>query len=486
MADALSLQDWLNRLTPGETPIFRHTRDALIALRTRSEDITARELASVVLADPLATLRLIFAANNRTNLHFGSDVATVEHALMMQGLGTYLDRVVHCGVVEETPVGRRPEALHSLYRLLRIAQHAAWQARDFAVLHTDIRSEEVHVAVLLYYAPEFLIWLQAPEIAEHLARLRRKLSSDDAEQKALGFPLIPLKLAMLEAWRIPDITRDLLNKDYIARPRQAIVQACFEIAHHSRHGWWDEHLDAAYEALGRIENTPLDVIVATVHANAIRAARFGDWIPATPAAAWLPMQAGPWPPEPGDAEEEEAPAEPAASVCPMPDHDVFRDALQGIEQHLDGSLSLPQMSAHILRGLHTGLGLSRILFAMVTPDGKRVKSRFTLGVPQEDPLRHFEFTLGTKDLFGQLMGKMQGIWLNEGNREKLWPMVSPKLREVIGTSDFYAMSLYAGSRPIGLIYADRGHGACNLDTHTYTDFKMFCLQAARGLGKIKQ
>ncbi len=479
MADALTLQDWLSRLTPGETPIFRHTRDALLALRTRSEDMTARELAAVVLADPLATLRLIFAANNRTNRHFGADVATVEHALMMQGVGRYLDRVAQCGVVEDTPIGQRPEALNSLYRLLRIAQHAAWQARDFAILHTDVRAEEVQVAVLLYYAPEFLIWLQSPESAEHLARLRRRLESNEAERKALGFALIPLKLAMLEAWRIPDLTRDLLNKDYGARPRQAIVQACFEIAHHSRHGWWDEHLDAAYEALGRIENTPPEVIVATVHANAVRAARFGHWIPAAPAAAWLPMLPGPWPPEPGEEEEEAAPA-PAAR--PLPDPDVLNQALQGIEQHLDGSLTLAQMSAHILRGLHTGLGLSRILFAMVTPDGKRVKSRFTLGIPQDDPLRHFEFPLETRDLFGQLMTKMQGVWLNEGNREKLWPMVSPGLRGAIGSYDFYAMSLHAGNRPVGLIYADRGHGACSLDAHTYADFKMFCLQAARGLG----
>jgi hypothetical protein len=56
---------------------------------------------------------------------------------------------------------------------------------------------------------------------------------------------------------------------------------------------------------------------------------------------------------------------------------------------------------------------------------------------------------------------------------------------MIGIADFFAMSLYAGNRPIGLIYADRGHGGSELDAHTYTDFKMFCLQAARGLAKLK-
>jgi hypothetical protein len=143
------------------------------------------------------------------------------------------------------------------------------------------------------------------------------------------------------------------------------------------------------------------------------------------------------------------------------------------------------MSVVILKGLHSGLGLSRILFAMPTPDGARVKSRFTLGIAADDALRQFDFALGAKDLFGQLMAKMQGVWLNEGNRAKLWPMIDPRLQRMIGEGEFFAMSLYQGDKPLGLIYADRGHGACGLDPLTYTDFKMLCIQAARGLGKIR-
>jgi hypothetical protein len=218
------------------------------------------------------------------------------------------------------------------------------------------------------------------------------------------------------------------------------------------------------------------------------------------------MIPGPWPPEEDDDEIEVAqsvaqaitagappvqpapppPAEePAHDICPMPDKHVFREALKGIEEHLDGTLTLNQMSAVILKGLHSGLGLSRIIFAMLTPDGRRVKSRFTLGISAEDPLRHFEFELAGKDLFSQLMGKMQGVWLNEGNRQKLWPMIHPKMQAMLGEGDFYTMSLYNGSKPLGLLYADRGKGECGLDPLTYTDFKMLCLQAARGLGKIK-
>jgi hypothetical protein len=93
--------------------------------------------------------------------------------------------------------------------------------------------------------------------------------------------------------------------------------------------------------------------------------------------------------------------------------------------------------------------------------------------------------LAQRDLFGRLMAKMQGIWINDDNRAKLWPMVGPDLQKVIGQGDFYAMSLFTGDKPLGLVYADRGHGEISLDAQTYADFKQLCLQAGRGLAKIK-
>lgn len=541
MANSMKLDDWLTRLSPADTPIFKHTRDALLALSKRRDDVSTRELAGPILADPLATLRVIFSANNRGSRRMESDIATVEHALMMQGIGPFLDKVAGMGTVEATPTGKHPKSLDALYRLLRMAQHAAWQARDFAVLHSDIRSEEVQVAALLYYAPELLFWLQAPDIARTLARLRRKEETEKAEEAALGFRLKPLRLDMLEAWKIPVVTRDMLNPGDTPRSRQIILDSCLNIANRSRHGWWEENLASDYLALASIENTPLESIISTAHSNAVRVARAESWVPAPPPAAWLPMLPGPWPEEPEEEEEVHAAtspapskvpasptaprpapgtptaparpkaaqpaAQPAASpanktapasspaasgtatsahdVCIMPDADAFKQALKGIESHLDGSYNINQMSAVILKGLHNGIGLSRIMFAMVTPDGKRIKTRFTLGIPADNPLRHFEFSLGEPGLFGQLMGKTQGVWLNEGNRERLWPMLGEHLQHVVGVGDFFAMSLHSNAKPLGLIYADRGHGACNLDNHAYTDFKMLCLQAARGLGKVK-
>lgn len=523
----MTLEEWLVKLGPGPLPIFRHTKAALLELSPRRDEITAHDVALVVLSDPLASFHIMHVLNEKIGSRFGTEVLTVEHALMMQGIGAYLDKVIKLPALEDTPAGKDERSYRTLSILARRAQHAAWQARDFAVLHADIRAEEVQVAALLHYIPGFLLWLRAPKEARALGRLRRKLPIVEAEKQALGITTKSLGLPLLAAWSIPETTLDLLDDKNAERARQTILEACFNIARSADRGWWDENLLADYVALASVENTPMEQVIATVHANAARVARAEDWLFTPASGTWLPMIAGPWPPDeeddeelapapaaalattpastvsPGPAKTPPAPAapapvatpkpvaapEPAAeethTVCPMPDQQVLREALKGIEGHLDGSLTLNQMSAIILKGLHTGLGLSRIIFATVMPDGQRVRARFTLGIPADHALRHFEFKLDSHDLFGQLMHKMQGVWVKEDNREKLWPMVSPTLRAAIGEGDFFAMSLTANNLPVGLIYADRGHGECGLDAHTYTDFKMLCLQSARGLAKVK-
>ncbi len=493
----MTLTDWLARLAPGPLPIFDHTRGRLTEQRRRAEEITAREVAQTILGDPFATCLLLHAANQRGG-RLAGEVTTAESALLMRGIGGYLEQARTLPVLEDSQFGRDHKRLAAIHALLRRVHHATWQARDFAVLHSDVRSEEVQVAIIAHALPEFLLLLRAPTEALRLLRLKRRLPAEDAEVEILGITLEQLRQPLLSHWNIPQLTRDLLNPELAEKSRQAIIKASIDIADRMRLGWWDEALLGDYITLAGIENLPLEIVIATVHANAMRAERAGHWIPVPGAGVWMPMIPGPWPEEPEEEEHAPAPVAPPVvapeqkpepiqhTACPMPDKGVLREALDGIESHLDGSLNLNQMSAIILKGLHTGLGLSRIIFAMVAPDGKLVKSRFTLGIKPDDPLRQFVFDMTRRDLFGQLMGKMQGVWVNESNRAKFWPMLHPTLQQMIGAGDFYAMSLHANGKPVGFVYADRGHGECGLDPLTYTDFKMLCLQAARGLGKLKQ
>lgn len=485
---------WLEKLGPSEVPVFRRTVRLLAELAQQGESAKSNDIAAAVLLDPLMTLRILHDANAQSSKRLGSEIATVEHALMRIGVNSFFEKYKNLQTVEDRLSGQ-PKALQAAYEQLQRSFHGSWQARDFAVLHLDTRAEEVQIAALLAGASELLLCLAAPQAAIKLRRLRRKQKAVKAEIEVLGDSLESLQQAVLAAWRVPEELREMLGPAQQLRPRQIMLRSAFKIDRLAEQGWWSDELAAVYDDMAELLGRLPQQVAGTVHSNAVHAARAGAWIPAPAVARWLPLLPGEWPHEPEEEEEETrqtaAKPSPATStaatetVCPMPNKRIFEESLKAIEAHQDGTLTLTQMSAQILRGLHSGLGLSRILFAMLTPDGMRVKSRFTLGVTADDPLRHFEFKLATKDMFGQLMSRMQGVWLNSSNRGRMWPMVTPSLQKMIGEGDFYAMSLFAGNKPIGLIYADRGHGVCDLDPATYTDFKILCLQAARGLAKAK-
>ena len=56
--------------------------------------------------------------------------------------------------------------------------------------------------------------------------------------------------------------------------------------------------------------------------------------------------------------------------------------------------------------------------------------------------------------------------------------------KVIGEGEFFAMSLFVHGKPVGLFYADRKHGECSLDDHSYLEFKKLCVLAADGLAHL--
>jgi len=82
------------------------------------------------------------------------------------------------------------------------------------------------------------------------------------------------------------------------------------------------------------------------------------------------------------------------------------------------------------------------------------------------------------------MGKAQGVWLNEANYKTLEPLISEATWRMIGHGAFFAMSVIVHGKPVGLFYADRKHGSCSLDEHSYQEFKKLCLRASEGLAHL--
>ncbi|MDD5328386.1 MAG: HDOD domain-containing protein [Sulfuricella sp.] len=475
--------EWLDELKARDLPVLRRTITELGKLAAKAERVSAGQIAETVLRDPLMTLKVLRLVNGMSRSRLSNEITTIEHAVVMMGVIPFFNRHVDLKAVEDSLADG---ALSGLMQVLSRAHHAAWQARDWAILHADMKSEEVYIGALLYDLGEIVLWCCAPDLAGQILKQsrRNKTGLVDAEKAVLGFDLRELQFALAEAWNLPELMQSFMHAEGASRPRMLGVIMAASVARHAESGWRGALLMADYEVIAHMLHASFDQAVENVQRNAIVVARHWEWYGVPPSASWLPMLPGEWPAEPDDEAEPSAEEEEPAEACLMPRADVLRQIMGEISAHLDGTLNLHDMMSLVLKGMHQGIGLNRVVFALMTADRSALKAKYVIGAEAGSPLQQFNIDLGAPQLFCRLMEKVQSLWFSEQNRKVLEPMIPFATQQMIGHGDFFAMSLFVHGKPVGLFYADRKHGECALDEHSYQGFKALCLRAAEGLAHL--
>ncbi len=479
-----SLDEWVSEISLDRLPVLRRTALAISYLSKNAEGISATDISDVVLHDPLMTLKVIAYANGKVHGRFGSEIATVHNAVIMLGVPPFFRQFAMLKTIEDIRPVQEKESLGLLNCLSR-AHHAAWQARDMAILRADVKSEEVFVGTMLHDMGEMVMWCVAPDAMLKILKTvrRRKISREEAEKSLLGFTLWDFQLALVAHWKLPDLLLMFMENENATNPRALMSIIASAVARHAAIGWHSQKLLADYEVIAGQFNFSTDEVVAIIHQNAIVEGRHWEAFHVPPAAAWLPMLPGEWPEEPDDDDEQAL--QPASAVCLMPHPEELRRVMDEISAHLDGTLNLHDMMSLVLKGMHEGIGLNRVVFALLTADRTAVKAKYVIGAGETSPLKNFQFDTRTPHLFSRLLTKMQSVWVKADNAAGFAALLPEPIAEMIGGKEgFFAMSIFIHDKPVGLMYADRRQGHCDLDEHSYQEFKRLCLRAAQGLGHL--
>lgn len=475
-----SLDERVAEIRLESLPVLRRTALALAWLAKNSENVSVPDIADIVLHDPLMTLKVIGGVNSR--LHGRSEVITVQSAVLMLGVPPFFKQFSALQTIEDTLVEGSKEKTGLLSTLMR-AHHAAWQARDLAILRADFKAEEIYVGALLHDLGEMVLWCVAPDVMlKVLKSVRRdRISREDAERNLLGFTLWDFQRELAAAWNLPEMLLDFMDNSKVAQPRAVMAILGAALARHAASGWHSQKLLSDYEVIAGQFNFSTDEVIAIVHHNAVVQGRHWEAFHVPPAAAWLPMLPGEWPVEPDEDDIHER----EAAACLMPHSDELHRVMDEIGAHLDGTLNLHDMISLVLQGMQQGIGLNRVLFALMTADRRTVRAKYVLGAEEDSPLKNFQFDTGAPHLFSRLLSKMQSVWVNASNQANFASLMPEDLCRVIGGNrDFFAMSIFVHDKAVGLIYADRRHGRCELDEHSYMEFKRLCLRAAQGLAHL--
>lgn len=259
------LESWVQFYTEADFPVLRHTLSSLEKLRADAEKVNGRVLSSVVLQDPLMTLRVLAYLERHRPKKQRTDITTISRALMMIGIDPFFRNFENLPLIEDH-LQAHPKARLGLLKTITRSRRAAHWAHEWAVMRHDLDVDEITVATLLHDLAEILMWCFAPSLPLKVMEMQMKdpgLRSVTAQQEVYGIRLHDLQLALVKAWQLPKLLTMLM--DYTAppleneepvneppkkpNPRVKNVALAVDLARHSAHGWDDPALPDDYKSI---------------------------------------------------------------------------------------------------------------------------------------------------------------------------------------------------------------------------------------------
>ena len=271
--------DWIRFLDVVEIPVLQRTVEELARLREDEDRVGVRNIAQVLLHDPLFTLRVLrYLQAHRRNAQT-ADITTLEHAVMMLGITPFFTHFANLPVVELV-MASQPLAMDGLMRVAYRAHHAALYARDWANLRSDSRADEVAIAALLHDLAEMLLWCFAPSASLRIAEMmhtEEHLRSSAAQTRVLGFKISQLQLKLIAEWRLAPVLQELMNDSHGSQPRSANAALAVSLARHSMDGWDNPALPDDYVAIEQFLKSSLPETLARIKHTASEAQAARDW-----------------------------------------------------------------------------------------------------------------------------------------------------------------------------------------------------------------
>ncbi|NOY67566.1 MAG: HDOD domain-containing protein [Gammaproteobacteria bacterium] len=475
------LESWADELMTVRMPVFSSTKKALQNLNEDDANRSVDRFCLELLFDPGSVLAILSRANKRKN-SIGTKVGTVENAAMMIGINSMKALLNDSDIID--PPGETVSEKGFMSTVAR-SYHTAYQAYDWAVQRGDMMPKEIFVAAFLYDIGAMMMWLYCPEkmMETHDLKWGSQVPDAEAQYVIFGFSMEQLSRVLAERLNLPEMVTDSLNAEDARNPRALSIRLANKLVHLSETGWYTEDITECLESIASLLDEPYDNTVKRAHRNAIEVARETEMFEVKPSASLLPMTSCEWP-RIHDDDENENEEEDGQHFCLMPQSYLY-DASVGMLQMFAKSddIAIFDIMENAMVGLHDGLGLNRVVFALLSKDKTKLQGKYIRGAESDPAFSQFgvEVDLGRKDLFTQLLQKPRSVWMSRENSEKIWPLIPEKFKEIVGTNEFYAMSVFVKKSPIGIFYADRHLKDSHLEEKSYGRFKTICSLVSKAI-----
>lgn len=258
------IEDWGVLFSNNSLPVLRVTKRHIDEMRGNLDKVNARDLARIILLDPIMTVRVLAFIQPMRGKSLQHDITTIASAVMMCGIEPFFNHFNDLPTIEGILQGVDRHAMLGVLQIIRRAQRAADYAYDWAVWRHDVSMEEVRIAALLHDLAEILVWCFAPKLGLEIQMIQTAhpaMRSADAQSQVIGFTFSEIQSSLCKIWHLPELLLQLINDDNAHLPRVKNVSLAVRLARHSAHGWEDAALPDDYTEIGQLLNITPDAVM---------------------------------------------------------------------------------------------------------------------------------------------------------------------------------------------------------------------------------
>ena len=261
------LDAWVIFFSNEEIPILRRTARRLEEARNNIDRVSGRDIATIVLQDPLMAVRVLAYIQSFSGKYLRSDITTIGNAVMMLGIEPFFSKF-DTPLTIEAMLKSEPQALLGVLQVIRRVQRASKYAHDWAFERHDMNVEEVALAALLHDLAEILLWCFAPKLALEIRDKQladRALRSTAVQEQVLGIRLFDLQLALCGTWHLPELLNALMDDANAHLPRVQNVSLAVNLARHSTTDWGDAALPDDFAAIEKLLHISRETLLSRLN-----------------------------------------------------------------------------------------------------------------------------------------------------------------------------------------------------------------------------
>ncbi|MGH8433252.1 MAG: HDOD domain-containing protein [Pseudomonas sp.] len=469
------LQSWIDRLNQAELPALAAVVQDLHRL-AQEEKASVQQLADVLLRDASLTSKVLRVGNSVYYNPSQESIRTISRAIVLIGFDNV--RLIGLSVsLIDGLLTRAPR--EQLQELLARSFHAAVQARNIAGYVLSKHQEEVFIAALLYNLGELAFWgcggEQADELASALAQPGVK--AEEAVFEVLGTSFRQLTQGLVKSWNLGEIVSLAHNSASHNDPSVYAVSLGTRISEAALDGWDSPGMEALILQLADFIGVSPEEALQQVLASADEAVKVATTFGASKLCRLIPST---------DPELIRLQQEQRKARLLQPNLLVLQQALQDLGLMVSKRGDIGLILDALFKGLHVGAGLERVMLAVLADEQSRFRVKRAVGEDTQRWLTEFVLPVEQREqphIFSYVLRHKEALWMGVPASYNLNELVTQPMRQWLGQGMFFIAPLMAGTRQIGVLYADSRVTGRALKHEQFVAFQRFtqltgrCLEA---------